>query len=157
MRQIKTYESYTGGEDLNESLLVLGGIAAAAFVLPSLVKSAKAAWNKKMLEMKYKPTGQIEKITIPGIRGKKEPVELPFKIYKDEDGNKFWALEVVDRATGDPGYEKAQIFLYDEKGINKLQNEGILSIDSQDVDDPHGIFSGYGLRAAHKWETDYKR
>jgi hypothetical protein len=159
MKQIKTYESYIGNDSdssLNEGALLIGGILLGAMMLPALVDAAKSAWTKKMMEMKYKPTGQVEKIEISNKGGKiGQPKELSFKIYKDDKGQKFWALEVIDRATGDAGYETAQIFLYDENGLEKLKREGILGVESNDVDDPHGIYSGYGLRAAQKWKTKW--
>lgn len=157
MKQIKTYESYTGNDNyssLNEGGLLIGGLVLGAMILPSLVKAAKSAWTKKMMEMKYKPTGQVEMIGIFNGQGKM-PEEIPFKIYKDDKGQKFWSLEVVDRVTADAGYETAQIFLYDEDGLEKLKREGILGVESNDVDDPQNIYGGYGLRASQKWKTKW--
>ena len=155
MKQIKTYESYTGNDNdssLNESGLLIGGLVLGAMFLPTLVDAAKSAWSKKMMEMKYKPTGQVEMLEISNSEGKM-PKKIPFKIYKDDKGQKFWALEVVDGVTGDAGYETAQIFLYDENGLEKLKKEGILGVESNDVDDPQNIYGGYGLRAKQKWKT----
>jgi hypothetical protein len=116
---MKHIKRFSENEKVNEEVgaLLIGGIAFAALAGPGLIKWAKAAWTKKMMEMKYKPTGKEE--MVPFGKG-----EVKFEEVKDSStGETFWGVTYVDKTVADPGYEDEQYLLFDGAGFKKIKEE----------------------------------
>jgi hypothetical protein len=114
---MKHIKRFSENEKVNEEVgaLLIGGIALAALAGPGLIKWAKAAWTKKMMEMKYKPTGKEE--MVPFGKG-----EVKFEEVKDgSTGETFWGVTYSDKTVADAGYEDEQYLLFDGVGFKKIK------------------------------------
>ena len=133
---MKHIKRFSENEKVNEEVgaLLIGGIALAAFAGPALIKWAKAAWTKKMMEMKYKPTGKEEivpfgkKGVLPTSSfGQNTPGEVKFEEVKDvSTGETFWGVTYSDKTVSVQDVQDVQYLLFDDVGFKKIK-EGMAS------------------------------
>ena len=122
---MKHIKRFSETQKVNEEIagtLMIGGLLLA-IGLPGIVKAAKAAWTKKMMEIKYKKTGKEE--MVPTLRKDGKQGQVLFEQFKDNSsGELFWGCTFSPNShVADPGHEDEQYLLFDEAGYKRVKEE----------------------------------
>lgn len=122
---MKHIKRFSETQKVNEEIagtLMIGGLLLA-IGLPGIVKAAKAAWTKKMMEIKYKKTGKEE--MVPTLRKDGKQGQVLFEQFKDNSsGEVFWGCTFSPNShVADPGHEDEQYLLFDEAGYKRVKEE----------------------------------
>ena len=122
---MKHIKRFSETQKVNEEIvgtLMIGGLLLA-IGLPGVVKAAKAAWTKKMMEIKYKKTGKEE--MVPTLRKDGKQGQVLFEQFKDNSsGEVLWGCTFSPNShVADPGHEDEQYLLFDEAGYKRVKEE----------------------------------
>ena len=122
---MKHIKRFSETQKVNEEIagtLMIGGLLLA-IGLPGIVKAAKAAWTKKMMEIKYKKTGKEE--MVPTLRKDGKQGQVLFEQFKDNSSVEvFWGCTFSPNShVADPGHEDEQYLLFDEAGYKRVKEE----------------------------------
>ena len=122
---MKHIKRFSETQKVNEEIvgtLMIGGLLLA-IGLPGIVKAAKAAWTKKMMEIKYKKTGKEE--MVPTLRKDGKQGQVLFEQFKDNSsGEVLWGCTFSPNShVADPGHEDEQYLLFDEAGYKRVKEE----------------------------------
>lgn len=122
---MKHIKRFSETQKVNEEIagtLMIGGLLLA-IGLPGIVKAAKAAWTKKMMEIKYKKTGKEE--MVPTLRKDGKQGQVLFEQFKDNSsGEVFWGCTFSPNShVADPGSRDEQYLLFDEAGYKRVKEE----------------------------------
>jgi hypothetical protein len=122
MKHIKRFsETQKVNEEIAGTLMIGGLLLALGST--AIIKTAKAAWTKMLMEMKYKKTGKEE--MVPTLQKDGKQGQVLFEQFKDNSsGELFWGCTFSPNAyKADTGHTDEQYLLFDDAGYKRVKEE----------------------------------